>query len=158
MDSQTKNQLVELYLSPESSGSYGGVNRLFRAAKKAGLKVTRSQVEEWLESSPLYTKHVNKPERHPRAHVLSNGLNDVLQMDLMKGPYPGSNFQTEWLLVVVDCFSLFIHAVGLRSKKSKLVSKALESILNQLPTAPNLILSDQGGKKKMCLKNSKNTL
>ena len=33
---ETAKSLKELYYNPEDPGSYGGVDRLFRSAKKAG--------------------------------------------------------------------------------------------------------------------------
>ena len=38
----TEKRLKELYYNPEDHGSYGGVDRLFRSAKKAGVKGSRA--------------------------------------------------------------------------------------------------------------------
>ena len=50
--------LKELYYNAEDSGSYGGVEKLFRSAQKAGVqKVTRGRVKQFLADQQSYSLH-----------------------------------------------------------------------------------------------------
>ena len=54
--------LKELYYNAEYPGSYGGVEKLFRSAKNAGVKkVTRGRVMLFLADQQSYSLH--KPAR-----------------------------------------------------------------------------------------------
>ena len=61
-EDETDKRLKELYYNPEDPGSYGGVDSLFRSAKKAGVKgVTRGRDKQFLADQHSYTLH--KPAR-----------------------------------------------------------------------------------------------
>ena len=58
--SNQKNGLLDkLYYELDCPSALGGVDKLYRAARRYG--VTRSQVLEWLQLQPGYTLH--KPTR-----------------------------------------------------------------------------------------------
>ena len=62
MEPAIDEKLTELYYDPKDPGSYGGVEKLFRSAKKAGLVgVTREHVEKFLSDQQSYSLH--KPAR-----------------------------------------------------------------------------------------------
>ena len=50
--------LKELYYNAEDPGSYGGVEKLFRSARNAGVKkVTRGRVKQFLADQQSYSLH-----------------------------------------------------------------------------------------------------
>lgn len=54
--------LEQIYYDPGHPGSYGGVHKLWREAKKNEPKLKKDDVEEWLASQDTYTLH--KPVRY----------------------------------------------------------------------------------------------
>ena len=55
------NELAKIYETASNPGSFGGVDALYREAKRNKLKVTKKQVTEWLSNKLSYTLH--KPVR-----------------------------------------------------------------------------------------------
>ena len=54
--------LKEIYYNPEDSGSYGGVEKLYRSAKQNGVeKITRGRIKQFLSDQHSYSLH--KPAR-----------------------------------------------------------------------------------------------
>ena len=56
---QTNQLLQKLYYEVDRPSALGGVDKLYRAARRYGLK--RTQVLDWLRQQPGYTLH--KPAR-----------------------------------------------------------------------------------------------
>ena len=62
IDDPMDKALKELYYNAENPGSYGGVEKIFRSAKNAGVKnVTRGRVKQFLADQQSYSLH--KPAR-----------------------------------------------------------------------------------------------
>ena len=56
--------LKELYYNAEDPGTYGGVEKIFRSAKEAGVKgVTRGRLKQFLADQQSYSLH-KPPRRH----------------------------------------------------------------------------------------------
>ena len=49
------DQLRKLYRDPAGGGSFGGVDRLYKEAKKQGLKTSRKNVARYLSSETAHT-------------------------------------------------------------------------------------------------------
>ena len=59
------DQLKELYYDPKDPGSYGGVEKLYRSAKAAGIKnISRDKVKKFLRVSRVI------PSTNPPAEIL----------------------------------------------------------------------------------------
>ena len=55
--------LHDLYYSPESPASFGGVNAVYRAVKNEGkFQISRNKIKNWLKQQDTHTLH--KPVRH----------------------------------------------------------------------------------------------
>ena len=55
-----KEALREIYTDVKNTGSFGGVEKLFRAGKKKGLNITRKSVKFFLSSNQTYGMHKQK--------------------------------------------------------------------------------------------------
>ena len=51
------SKLECIYTDPSSPGSFGGVQRLYREARKQKINITKKQVENWLKRHLSYTLH-----------------------------------------------------------------------------------------------------
>ena len=63
-------------------GSYGGVESLYREAKKQKIKVSRQQVEKWLSKELSYTLHKPVRKRFSRNKTIVFYIDELWQMDL----------------------------------------------------------------------------
>ncbi|XP_071051479.1 uncharacterized protein [Onthophagus taurus] len=79
-----------------------------------------------------------------RRHVLTKGINDLYQADLVEMiPYARQNSGYRYILVVIDVFSKYAWAVPVKTKSGKDVTKAMKSILKDANVPKNL-QTDQG--------------
>ena len=79
----TEDILEDIYYTPSSTGSLGGVERLYSEAKKRIRRITRAAVEEFLEKQYTYTRHRSFNSKFQRRKVLALDICDVYQMDLV---------------------------------------------------------------------------
>ena len=125
MKQSTKKKLSKTYFDVQSEGGYGGVERLH---KSTGVK--RKNVKKWAEGEEAYTLH--KPIRYKfeRRPTIVSGPYDQFQMDLLDtSAYSSKNNGVRFLLIVIDVFTKFAWAVGLKNKSANSVIKGLENIL-----------------------------
>ena len=81
--------LKELYYNAEDPGSYGGVEKLFRSAKKAKVvsgvsmqKVTRGRVRQFLADQQSYSLHKPARRHFKRNPTYVKGIDAQWQADL----------------------------------------------------------------------------
>ena len=81
LDLSVKLKLLDIYKDPENRGSYGGVNRLYDAARAANLPVSRAQVRELLSSLPTYTRFRSQRVHFERRPVLSFDVDHLWEVN-----------------------------------------------------------------------------
>ena len=75
--------LTQLYYNPKRSGSFGGVERLYRDVKKEGkYDISRAQLKKWLMKQDTYTLHKPARRHYKRNRVIVGGIDELWQMDL----------------------------------------------------------------------------
>lgn len=72
--------LRKVYLTSSGEGAFGSVNRLYRAAKEAGLNYTQAQVKAFLQTQPTFQRHKRARYRYKRAKIRVYGLNELAQV------------------------------------------------------------------------------
>lgn len=104
--------------------------------------VSKEQIELVDE---LFRKAVKK---FPRRRVEIRGINDLFQADLCDmNTYTDENRSHRYILLVINCFSKYCYARPLITKSTNEVSKAMESILQEIlkrKEKVNLLQTDQG--------------
>ena len=137
--------LKKIYYDPANPGSFGGVMRLYRAAKKKRKKITKKEVIEFLESQDTYTLH--KPARFnfPRLKTLAKYVNYLWQIDLIDmGPaIAKKNKGFRYILVAIDILSRFARAIPCKRKFSYIVAEAFKKLIKN--AQPKKIQADEGG-------------
>lgn len=89
--------------------------------------------------------HKSARKRFTRRHVITKGLNDLLQMDLIEMiPYSKQNKGYKYILIVIDVYSKYVWAKPLKNKTGIEVATNFESILKQLPIKPRYVQTDNG--------------
>ena len=116
------NELVKIYETASNPGSFGGVDALYREAKRNKLKVTKKQVTEWQSNKLSYTLHkpVRKIFQRNKTRVFY--VDELWQLDLcdtnaLKQYNDGATF----ILTIIDVFSKMGFARSLIDKKGPTV-------------------------------------
>ena len=125
-----------------------GPDKLFIAAKRRGLNITKKQVKTLL--SRLGERQIFQSIQPSKGKAASEDIDARFQMDLIDlhndaafSKLGGSNVD-KFILVVVNVFTREVYAVPLAKKEPSAVKPALEKILDELPTNPKIMSSDQG--------------
>lgn len=141
---QREELLKRIYYDVNSSGSFGGATRLFKAAKQSDPEIELSQVKEWLQGQDAYTNFKPKRKRFPRVPILVNRLDEQWQADLMDMSFwSKNNGGVNYLLVVIDVLSRFAWVRPCKDKTSKSIITAFDRIFN-LGRKPEKLQTDQG--------------
>ena len=91
-----EQELRDIYYDPKTG--YQSEENIYQQARSAGLRVSRQQIKEWLQTQDTYTKH--KPLRkrgYKFQKTYVKELADQLQMDLVDmGKYRHKNKGYDW--------------------------------------------------------------
>ena len=75
-------QLDKIYYNPENVWSYGGVEKLLRAAKESGLSVSSNLVTNYLGDQASYSLHKPARKHIKRNATFVGGIDQQWQADL----------------------------------------------------------------------------
>ena len=146
MEKRKESLLSKIYYNPRHEASFGGLEKLYRAAKatKNNLKISRNDVRNWLRSQETYTLHKPVRRNYPRNRVFVAGIDDQFEADLADlQSLSAQNDNYRFLLVCIDCFSKYAWVRPIKNKTGPAVSRAFRDILEQ-GRVPNYLHTDQG--------------
>ena len=146
MEKRKESLLSKIYYNPRHEASFGGLEKLYRAAKatKKNLKISRNDVRNWLRSQETYTLHKPVRRNYLRNRVFVAGIDDQFEADLADlQSLSAQNDNYRFLLVCIDCFSKYAWVRPIKNKTGPAVSRAFRDILEQ-GRAPNFLHTDQG--------------
>ena len=106
----------------------------------------RDQVTSYVRSCEFCqrTKPNRKPQRPPMAQTDTPAEPfEKLSIDLT-GPFPKTNRNNQWIVVINDHFSKRVYAKPVKSKEAGTVLQVLKDIVYSNPRLPRLVLSDNG--------------
>ena len=163
------NTAVESWKKVGNPGSYSSAELLAATQKKK-----LSQVKNDLKKSVLFQAHRDLQERFTKRALFSTSFGEIFSSDIgdfgskippeLSGlPYLGRRKQL-LMLVVVDAFSDYVFARGVKSKDKSEIEHAFQSIFAEIRESglvmPALIITDEGGEyvsksfKKLCETNN----
>jgi hypothetical protein len=130
-------------------GGYGGVDKLFRAAKAHpdGAHITRRKVELFLKRQSTHNLHVLPRKKFRRRKTISFGLHEYHQADLadMSAELVNqSNNMIQHWLVVICVWSRFLAVEPLHTKTAREVTDAYKRILERMNVRPKNLSTDHG--------------
>lgn len=133
--------LERIYFDPAHEASFGGVEKLYLAAKPEG--VTRQQVVEWLKGKDSYTLHKRVFRKFKRNKVLVSNIAEQYQADLndMRSLVK-YNDGYNYILTVIDCFSRKAWALPLKTKTGLGMIEAFKIVFQD--TCPLKLQTDKG--------------
>ena len=137
--------LTQLYYNPKRSGSFGGVERLYRDVKKEGkYDISRAQLKKWLMKQDTYTLHKQARRHYKRNRVIVGGIDELWQMDLADmQAHAKENDGYRYLLVCIDVFSKYVWVIPLKNKTGPALVTAFKEILES-GRKPQKIQTDEG--------------
>ena len=147
------NALKELYYNAEDPGSYGGVDKLFRSAKKAKFvnsvsmqKVIRGRVKQFLADQHSYSLHKPARRHFKRNPTYVKGIDvqgqaDLSDMHALSRDNTGHNF----IMTVIDIFSKRAWAIPIKNKSGKGMLAAFQQLFKEAhPRKPARLQTDAG--------------
>ena len=113
--------LYDLYYSPESPASFGGVDAVYRTVKNDGkFKISRNKIRKWLKQQDTYTLH--KPVRHrfKRNKVIVGAMDEEWEADLViMDSLSKTNKGYNYILTVIDVLSKFAWVEPIKTKSGE---------------------------------------
>ena len=132
MNEEAKEELKSLYYDHANPASFGGVDRLWKAARRQRPGLRREDVEDWLRGQDAYTLHKDAREKFTRSKTVVGGPGQQLQADLVDvRRHASHNAGTNFLLTVVDAFSRKAWVRPVKNKTGERVAEALEDVLKE---------------------------
>ena len=137
--------LENIYFSPEKAGSFTSRNKLYKAVKEIERnKIKHKDINKWLNKQDTYTTHKPVNVKFKRSKILTKGIKDLFEADLMDmSNISKNNNRTNFVLLVIDAFTRKLWAEPLKTKNAKDVLKAFQKII-QSSGIPKRIRSDAG--------------
>jgi transposase InsO family protein len=122
-----------------------GADKLFTAAKKRGIQVTRNQVKQLLETKGA--KQLFRPLPESKGKTGAEAPFTRMMMDLIEfrtNPSKVGRETYKYILVLIDVFSREVWAAPVKDKTPVAVEPVLRRMLAGLPKQPAMISSDKG--------------
>ena len=108
-------------LYSKGPASFGSSKRL-----KDFSKLPMTKVKMYLETKPSFTKYRAQRLNFPRLKVIVNDRNEILSLDLAHvDKLAKYNRDVKYLLVAVDCLSMYLRVEPLKTKKCNRNRKGL---------------------------------
>lgn len=137
---QNDNQLSKIYYNLKNSSAFTGKSRVLKQSN-----LSRNQIDKWFSAQPTYTLHKPIKRKFKHRKYVVRGIDQQWQMDLTDLlHFTKSNNGYRYILTVIDVFSRFAFARGLKTKTGLEVSHALEDIFILSKRQPKYIQSDAG--------------
>ena len=146
-ESELDKQLSKIYYSSENPGSYGGIQRLMRAAKEKGINgITQEKIEKYLSNQQSYSLHKPARKNFQRNKTVVQGIDQQWQADLADmQALSRDNGGIHYLLTVIDVFSKFAWAIPVKKKSAEEMVKGFEILFKKAhPRIPQRLQTDAG--------------
>ena len=128
-----EDYLAKIYYDPVNAGSFSGPEKLYRYVRKAGKYVlSKYKIRKWLQRQEAYSLQRGVRRRFKRNKVITLGIDDQWEMDLMDmSKFSKENSGYSFILVVIDIFSKFSWMKPLKDKKGQSVTAAFQDIFSK---------------------------
>jgi transposase InsO family protein len=140
-----EDYLKSIYYDPKHSGSFGGVDKLFRAVRKEGKFVlSRKKISDWLLKQEDYAVHREERANVKRRRVIAPFVDYQWDVDTANMEYyKKHNEGYAYFLLAVDILSKYVWTVAVRGRTGKEIVKALQGIFTE-GRKPTKLRSDPG--------------
>ena len=144
---EQEQELRNLFYDPTTG--FQSRERLYQKAKERGLKVSRREVKEWLETQDTYTRHKPFVKRHKFRKTYVNDLADQIQLDLVDmSKFSHKNQGYRWILTGIEILSRYGLAIPVERKDTLHMTEAVLNLLEDFKIGfgkyPNVVQFDDG--------------
>ena len=146
MTERSKSNLIKrVYYDLASSAAYSGAEKVYSEAHRRNPKITRDDVQDFLQSQDTYTIYRPKRKRFKRLATVPTGLHSHWQCDLaiFDNLYK-NNDGYRYLLVAIDVLSRKMFVAPVRSKSTKDMMSAFDDLFKKANIRPHKLYSDRG--------------
>ncbi len=113
-------------------------------SKQGKFKISRRQVQQWLQDQEAYSLTRKARRKFPRSRVIVEGRDSQWDLDLMDMvSLSKHNDQYKYVLIVIDIFSRYLWCEPVPSKRGTDISVALQHICSG-PRQPKTVRTDRG--------------
>ena len=122
-----------------------GQEKLYLAARKRGIAVTRNQIKQFLAEKP--ERQIFRPLPQSKGQTGAEELDVRWQMDLIQFSTAPSKVAREtfrYIIVLIDVFSRQVWAEPCKDKTPSEVAPVLRRMLGGVPKKPEVISTDKG--------------
>ena len=141
---QKETYLKRVYYAPQNPAGFGGVEAVYRAARRDGVDIDRKQIRHWLSQQPTYTLHKPIRRQFRRNRVIVGGIDHQWQADLVDmRSLSRSNANYNYLLTCIDMLSKYAWAVPLKNKTGSALIDGFKKILKG-GRKPKMLQTDKG--------------
>ena len=145
MESSVDKYLHQLYYNPKHRTAFSSATNLWRFIKLQGKDISKQQLNDWLSKQDVYTSHHPIIHRFARRRVVTRGIDDVWDADLMDmSSFAAWNDKKSFLLICIDIFSRYLYVEPLESKSTKDTLDGLKNIIRRSKRQPETFRSDAG--------------
>ena len=140
-----EDYLQSIYYDPNHGGSFGGLEKLYRAVRKEGKYVLgKAKIRKWLQKQETYTLHQHVRRKFKRQRVVVPYMDYQWDVDTASMiNYTKENDGYGFFVLIIDIFSRYIWTVPLRTTKATEMVDALKSIFDR-GRVPDKMRSDKG--------------
>ena len=138
------------YYQLQSPSGYSTPRKLWRQLHKSHPNISLSKVKQWYSTQEVPSRFAQAKKRYPRSVFITSGQHVQWLADLADLPSLARyNKGYRYILVVQDLFTRrLLGLTGLKTKTSKEVANALQSIISSLQVSPKVFFTDKGGEFK----------
>ena len=144
MENLSKEEVLKkIYYNPDSPGSFGGVDALFREASKRIPTLDIKDVKDWLSGELVYTLHKQARRKFKRNPMMAEKPKENMQADLVDmQQFSRFNQGYKYILTAIDIFSKKAFAIPIKNKTQQSVVEAMKRIVSQY--TPFKLMTDKG--------------
>ena len=124
MESADEKYLHQSYYNPKHSTTFSSASKLWQYIKLHGRNITRKQLYEWLSRKDVYTSHYQILHHFARRRVITRGLNDVWDVDLMDmSNLAKYNDGVTFIAIFIHIFSRYLYVEPMKNKSTRRLCK-----------------------------------
>lgn len=133
--------LERKYYDPKVPGSLSGANTFYKNQSSS----SRKEIKEFLSGEDAYTLHFPVRFKFRRNKIVVGELDQTWESDLIDmQAYADANDGFRYILMAVDVLSRFAFTRALKTKTTREVKAALESIFEKSGRKPSYLRTDKG--------------
>lgn len=126
------------------NAGYPANEKFYTLLRKKGFKVTRTDVDNFLNKQVTAQLHKQTLPAKQQGHFVSM-KHEYWQADIIFMEYfAKKNSGYKYFLLVVDVFTRKARAVPLKTKTTEEITNAFKEIIGFMPQTPNVLLTDNG--------------